>query len=163
MLEFQIIKEFYGDKTAKRSGVPLINHIEEGLVILTYLNASEIAKKAYCLHPIFQSDEALLENYEIKLGKIENKVLICTLEYRTVANEYLSKRIINSLDEIRLSPLEDVNNMLIADKIQNKKDFDVYHKGKHERSDELTIYFNNWLERLGVTEKIYKEVLNLIK
>lgn len=162
MLEYQIIKDYYGDKTAKRSGVPLINHIDEGLVILNYLNASEVAKKAYCLHPIFQSDEALLENYYKYFGIIEKNVLICTIEYRSVANEYLSKRIIKSIDEIRLSPLLDVNHMLIADKIQNKKDFEKYHKDTHIRSKELTEYFNNWLKRLGINKEYYNEIITLI-
>jgi hypothetical protein len=47
--------------------------------------------------------------------------------------------------------------MLIADKIQNRKDFELYHLGKHERSSELDSYFKNWLERLDITEEFYQE------
>jgi hypothetical protein len=47
--------------------------------------------------------------------------------------------------------------MLIADKIQNRKDFELYHKDIHERSDELKQYFFNWLWRLGVWEGNYQE------
>ena len=50
------ICEFYGERRAKRSGVPYINHIDEGLIVLDAINASVHAKRAYCLHPIFQSD-----------------------------------------------------------------------------------------------------------
>ena len=48
--------------------------------------------------------------------------------------------------------------MLIADKIQNRKDFELYHLGKHERSSELEQYFKNWLERLNITEEFYQEI-----
>ena len=50
--------------------------------------------------------------------------------------------------------------ILIADKIQNRKDFELYHLGKHERSDELDSYFKNWLERLNISEEFYQETKN---
>ena len=150
------ILDFYGDKKAKRSQVPLINHIDEGLYIMNKINASETAKKAYCLHPLIQSDEALSENYAL-LSDIDVQVVIALTEYRSVANEYLSKRQIERIDDIRLSPLKEVNDMLIADKIQNKKDFELYHKGIHPRSAELDLYFNNWLRRLNVNDDFYRE------
>ena len=152
--EDQIISNFYGNKIANRSGVRLMNHIDEGLRILEKIGASEIAKRAYCLHPILQSDKEISENYNL-LKNIDNQVVIALVEYRSVANEYLSRKKINSIDDIRLSPLSDVNDMLIADKVQNKKDFELYHKRKHERSDELTKYFDNWLKRLGVPDYFY--------
>lgn len=156
--EYEIISEFYKGQKAKRSNVDLMNHIDEGLYILEKINASDIAKKAYCLHPIVQSDIALEQNYNL-LNNIDNQVVIALIEYRSVANEYLSKRKINSIDEIRLSPLKDVNDMLVADKIQNKKDFDRYHKGKHERSNELDSYFLNWLEKLNITPDCYFKLI----
>jgi hypothetical protein len=70
------------------------------------------------------------------------------MEYRRVANAYLSKREIKSLDDIELSPLHEVNQMLWADKLQNQKDFRLYHMGKHERSDILEQYFINWINKL---------------
>lgn len=155
-VEYQIISNFYKDTKANRSGVFLMNHIDEGLYILEKIGASDVAKKAYCLHPILQSDEALIYNYEL-LNDINSQVLISCVEYRSVANEYLSKRKISSIEEIRLSPLKDVNDMLIADKIQNKKDFEIYHKGNHHRSDELDEYFNKWLTKLNVTDEFYSE------
>ncbi|MDJ1501575.1 hypothetical protein [Xanthocytophaga agilis] len=60
------------------------------------------------------------------------------------------------MEEIRLSPLNEVNQMLIADKIQNRKDFERYHQQSHARSEELTIYFANWLKRLGISEEKYQ-------
>jgi hypothetical protein len=155
-IEYQIISDFYKDMKANRSGVFLMNHIDEGLYILEKIGASDTAKKAYCLHPILQSDEALNKNYEL-LSNVNSQVLISCVEYRSVANEYLSKRKIKSIDEIRLSPLKDVNDMLIADKIQNKKDFELYHKGTHHRSNELDEYFNNWMIKLNISNEFYSE------
>ena len=48
--------------------------------------------------------------------------------------------------------------MLLADKIQNRKDFERYHKGTHQRSAELEQYFKNWLTRLGVSQEFYAEM-----
>jgi hypothetical protein len=70
------------------------------------------------------------------------------MEYRRVANNYLSKRTITSLDDIELSPMLEVNQMLWADKLQNQKDFRAYHLGKHNRSDILEQYFINWINKL---------------
>jgi len=156
-VEYKLISKFYLNKTAKRSGVALINHIDEGLLILSYINASQVAMCAYCIHPLLQSDTDLLNNY-YWLNGVDSKVIILAMEYRSVANEYLSHRKINSIDEIRLSPLDRVNVMLIADKIQNRKDFELYHKGTHPRSEELDVYFKNWLKRLNITEEFYQEV-----
>jgi hypothetical protein len=159
--EYKAISTLYGDKTTKRSGIKLMNHIDEGLYILEKIGASENAKRAYCMHPIAQDDNALLGFYFWRKMNPDyasrHEVTINVMEYRSVANEYLSTRNIRSIDEIRLSPLKDVNDMLIADKIQNRKDFELYHLGKHERSSELDSYFKNWLERLDITEEFYQE------
>ena len=163
--EYKLIANYYGGKKAKRSGLFLMNHIDEGLAILNWIGASELAKKAYCLHPILQADDALVNHNDILFDGVSPSVIIRVMEYRSVANEYLSKREINSVDEIRLSPLKDVNDMLIADKIQNRKDFEMYHEGSHPRSKELAQYFCNWLERLGVTAgqyQDYKERLTIV-
>jgi len=149
MKELDIIKSVYGDSKAQRSGVLLMNHIIEGLEILEKIGAEEDAKKAYCLHPILQSDEALTNNWNTTdLNGIPIKIIILVMEYRKVANAYLSLRKIKSLKDIELSPLQEVNQMLYADKIQNRKDFLLYHYRKHARSTQLFIYFNNWIKKL---------------
>jgi len=53
--------------------------------------------------------------------------------------------------------LKEVNDMLISDKIQNRKDFEIYHLGKHERSSQLDQYFKNWLTKLDISEEQYQE------
>lgn len=156
--EYYMIANYYGFKTTKRTGVYYMNHVDEGLAILEWIGASHLSKKAYAIHPIYQGDEDLAYNKD--LYEIDPKVMLRAIEYRSVANEYLSQRTITSLDEIRLSPLKDVNDMLIADKVQNRKDFELYHYGKHPRSKELMEYFINWLTKLGISEEQYQEFKN---
>ena len=143
--EYQSIKKAYGTRTSKRSGVPLMNHIDEGLIILDQIGASILAKRAYCLHPLYQDDEDLLVNLSPDLMSHFNAYIVAlAIEYRSIANNFLSENIelIKLSDEIRLSPIKDVNMMLIADKVQNRKDFELYHQGTHTLSNELDVYLN---------------------
>ena len=142
---YQLIKSYYGDKTAKRSGVPLMNHIDEGIEILKSINADDVTIDAYCLHPILQSDEAFNSNYEMDFSGIPTSSLILAVEYRRVANSYLSKDKIESFVGFTN---DRIKQMLYADKVQNEKDFKLYHEGTHERSGELRQYFDNWLNIL---------------
>ena len=155
MFELDLVTNFYGDKVTTRTQVPLINHIKEGLLIMQHEKATLPAQRAYCLHPILQSDEALRDNYATLPATLDPQVVLLALEYRNIANQYLSRRQVKDLSEIQLSPLEEVNQMLVADKIQNCKDFELYHKNTHPRSAELTAYFANWFEKLGITTEKY--------
>lgn len=154
-VEYQKIKKHYGNQVAKRSKVPLINHIDEGIAILKEIGANNDTIAAYCLHPLLQADDALTNNIHLLDNYQNNFRVILTMEYRRVANNYLSKRTIQSLDDIELSPLRGVNQMLWADKLQNQKDFRLYHLGKHERSDILEQYFINWINKLEPIIKKY--------
>lgn len=161
-----IITLFYDGKSAKRSKVPYMNHIIEGIAVLDDMNrfGGGAAIGAYALHPLLQQDDDLKRNLPILIRNgISAENIALTMEYRKVANAYLSHRKINNLHDIELSPLRAVNEMLIADKVQNKKDFIIYHKGTHPRSDELEEYFNNWLERLGVSDRTYQEYVKIMK
>lgn len=161
--EWTLIQGFYGDKRAKRSQVPLINHIIEGVEILDTLQSPFHAKGAFCIHPMVQADDDLRNNFDDLRKLVGGDVLALAIEYRSVANEYLSRRNISSIEEIRLSPLYEVNQMLIADKVQNYKDFILYHHGTHPRSTELHHYFRNWIARLeceGIMDEIFPEWRN---
>jgi hypothetical protein len=144
---YTLIKSYYGDKKAKRSGVLFIKHIDEGLKILDFIKALSIVKDAYCLHPIFQSDEDFNANKYKFFKGIPQPAIILAMEYRRVANSYLSKDKVS--DFVGFSCIE-VKQMLIADKVQNYKDFLIHHYGKHERSSELYEYFHNWFNLLGI-------------
>lgn len=142
---YQKIKKHYGNIVTKRSNIPLINHIDEGLVILNELNASQDAKDAYCLHPLLQSDEDFLNHYKDDYTGINTSAIILTMEYRRVANSYLSTGKMKNFVGFTST---DIYHMLYADKKQNEKDFALYHEGKHKRSKELREYFDNWLNIL---------------
>jgi hypothetical protein len=138
---YKIIQEHYGETIAKRSGVKLMNHIDEGIEILKSIDADEVTIDAYCLHPILQSDEAFNENYKMDFEGVSTETLLLVMEYRRVANSYLSR---NKMGDFVGFTNDRVKQMLYADKIQNEKDFKLYHEGNHERSEELREYFNNW-------------------
>lgn len=161
---YAAICDFYAGKKAARSGLPYMNHIDEGLLVLDARGVDARTMDAYCLHPLVQADADLVANLrELEsaascLDGVEARVM----EYRSVANEYLSRRIITTIYQIRLSPISDVNEMLIADKVQNYKDFVQHHLGVHPRSDALELYFHNWLKRLGVDVVEVVRLHNLI-
>lgn len=157
--EYRAIADHYGDRTAKRSGELLINHIDDGLRILVAIGASERAQRAYCLHPLVQSDDDLATSYP-RLAELTDdpQVLALALEYRNIANRTLSTRALETAADISLSPLGEVNDMLIADKVQNRADFVKHHLGTHPRSAELDRYFRLWLERLGVDDERYAQL-----
>jgi hypothetical protein len=67
------------------------------------------------------------------------------MEYRRVANSYLSK---DKIENFVGFTNDKIKQMLFADKVQNEKDFALYHEGTHARSKELREYFNNWLNIL---------------
>lgn len=159
--EYDAIKSFYGDKITNRSGVPLMNHIDEGIEIMVGRGASERAILAYTIHPIFQGDSAFTDimNFEnwhtYNINHIERPIIIRVMEYRRAANAYLCKPstdnwAIDDMKEAIGLLLPDIREMLIADKIQNQRDFLKYHYGTHTRSKELDQYFKNWLEILEV-------------
>lgn len=164
--EFKAISAFYGDKVAKRSQVPLINHIKEGMAIMQYIGASEEAIRAYMIHPMFQNDDDLTSSglAFASSGLADPYVIALTMEYRQRANAWLSDKIetINNM-EFRDIPgptsgnIRAVRHMLIADKVQNYKDFLKYHAETHARSKELDVYFKVWLKELGVNDEMFQE------
>jgi hypothetical protein len=163
MEAYDLISAYYGDKKAKRSGVRYMNHIDEGLLILDAIAATQVAKAAFCLHPILQDDGNLQRNLAMAVAAIDDALVIAiAMEYRNVANRYLCCRQIDSPAAIYLGPVPDVHDMLVADKVQNRKDFYAHHYGKHSKSRELDRYFRNWLTALGITESTYHRLASYI-
>ena len=145
--EFKAVERYYGSSKANRSRQLKIKHVIEGVDILNSRGADLDTQRAFCLHPLLQADEAL---QWVDVANFSPTAVLYAAEYRSVANAYLAHRQVESLEEIRLSPLPQVNEMLVADKIQNYRDFISYHKWTHARSKELDKYFNNWLKKLGI-------------
>lgn len=148
---YHMILGFYGDRTANRSGIPLINHINEGLFILASVDASLETMQAWCLHPIVQANEdfsnvlgdsSLIDDADIA-------PLILAMEYRHAANSYLSQMILTQEEKVALrqkvNQFEQVRFMLVADKIQNHKDFIMQPSGTYENEERLQEYFLDWI------------------
>lgn len=160
--EYLAISAYYGDQRAQRSNVRLMDHIDQGILILKAIGAPLTAARGYCLHPIFQLDDALVSEgmaFMQKHGMSEP--VLFALEYRGIANAYLSQHAMPPKG-IRLSPIPEVNMMLIADKVQNRKDFELHHKGTHPKSERLDAYFKEWLQFLGITEDVYEALIKEI-
>lgn len=167
LMGYMYIKEFYGDQRAKRSQVPLMNHITEGIWIMHDRGISSDAMNAFALHPMFQADDAMAKynTDELHINLIRQmpaRIIVMAMEYRNIANRHLSHDVVPTTG-IKLSPLTEVNEMLVADKVQNRKDFEIYHKGTHPRSKELDQYFHDWLDALGISEVQYQAYLTLIE
>jgi hypothetical protein len=158
-----IIRRFYGDRKARRSGVPFIAHIDDGLNILVALDASIAAQQAFCLHPILQADDdfAVAFTGPLRGVAVDPQALALAVEYRRCANGHLSTHPPASLASLSLAPFVEIEHMLIADKVQNRRDFDRHHRD-HPRAVELTAYFHRWLEKLGVNEARYLELVEVI-
>lgn len=157
--EWRAIRDHYGERTARRSGVRLMAHIDEGLVILERWGASALTGRAWCLHPLVQSDADLIETTRLgRLTGCDPHAVTLAMAYREAANAHLSTA--DPAAPIALSPLAEVNTMLVADKVQNRKDFERHHAGTHPRSDALTAYFARWLARLGVDEPAYRRLVD---
>lgn len=159
--EYAAIQDAYEGKFAQRSGVPYIQHIDEGLWVLDQIGASQNARLAYCLHPLCQGDSDL-GTFDSTLAS-SPQVLMAAIEYRNTANAYLSHHWAEPNRVAKTSPLSDVNEMLLADKVQNFKDFEVHHLGTHPNSDALNAYFREWLKTLGVGIGVYRYFANGLK
>lgn len=150
---YELIEMFYNTQCAKRSGVPLMNHIHEGLEILDALCADQVTKEAFCLHPLVQNSPDSNE-LDFDSSQISTEVMELSFEYKEKANSYLCRPDtdwVTSSNDVALlvgELSERCRLMLIADKIQNQKDFYIYHSSTHARAWQLFEYFLNWLNFL---------------
>lgn len=182
--EFRAIASFYGERRAERSQVPLIRHIHEGVAIIEALRDQlpddrnhydfPRAARAYCLHPLFQNDAELHHAGRVYAGSAvpgdSAFLVMLAMEYRWRANNWLADKVSfihynDGAPPLLLprgfpdaGPMPEVRAMLIADKVQNRKDFLRHHKGTHARSAELDLYFQVWLEHLGVSDSLYEQL-----
>lgn len=137
-----------------------MQHIHEGIQILEWIRASDETISAYMLHPIFQADDDVAQAFiDPELDTISAGVMLLVMEYRNKANAYLCRPETDNytLADLPTLPVLEVRDMLIADKVQNRKDFELHHKGTHPRSDQLDSYFKLWLQHLGIEEKTYQD------
>lgn len=160
----EFIFSVYGNKRAKRSSVPLINHILEGYIILNLLGLSvDDTEQAYALHPVFQSGKAndLIALTEYTQNRNTNIITANTVlnaqTYAIIANSLLYTEFASGgLVPSELYRSKIVKNMLIADKVQNYKDFRLYHK-THKNQD-LADYFKYWLESMSMSIEAFEQL-----
>ena len=165
---YALVSRTYKDRTEARSGLPLMNHIDEGFRILEAIGANDAAMRAYFIHPLVQDDESL-KKFFYGEERIENmygadwngEILLLAMEYRSVANAFLSDMTILGVDQIRLSPLKEVNDMLIASKVLDRKNFENLKNISRDCFDILDKYFKLWLERLGISERQYQKLCKI--
>jgi len=167
---YQMVKHFYADQTAKRSKIPLINHIDEGMKLLEYFNADDYTIAAYAVHPLVQDNEIRQKQIDNGIvATIDPTVLKLAYDYSTIANDYLCRNNTDNYDYRTIMNIiaGHINHgcdsraliMLKADKAQNRKDFEIAHLGTHPRSDQLHEYFKKWLNVLGISEYEYTNIL----
>lgn len=169
---YELIERFYGKRRAKRSGVLLMDHIDQGLIVLDALRAGQPTKDAFCLHPLFQADAELTTiGLDVSHAYSNAYTIMLVMEYRQWANAWLSDKATHTGGRDGTfvqhgtptpGPLLEVKHMLIADKVQNYKDFCAHHYGTHARSKELDFYFKTWLRALGVSNERYLDLCALI-
>lgn len=162
---YQQISFAYQNLFARRSKLPYIKHIDEGITILEKIGASPVAVEAFILHPLFQSDRELFKiwfNHTNPIKEINPRVVVLCMEYRAVANAFLSKDV--GIKQPELSVIPAVNHMLIADKVQNQADFIRFQSCTGDNAtmtpqdySRLEKYFRLWREELTV---FYPELMS---
>lgn len=136
--EYKIISKYYEGKFAQRSGLPYINHIHEGCLMLE----TDLEKKAFMLHPIFQNGD----QDKVDLSGISDMVKAMSKQYADVANNYLPKDWEKKPPDIPYT----IKDMLYADKVQNYKDFRAHiDKINPSRHNQLETYFHKWFKVLN--------------
>lgn len=157
--EYMLISAYYGNKCTERSHIPLMNHIREGIKLLIAWDRPENEQRAFAIHPIIQNTGSLMVRTSLPSDSrpIHHDVFDLAKEYATKANSYLCRKETDGLtmedDETELMELLGVMSpgcawMLLADKVQNQKDFRTYHWFSHPRATQLERYFNLWIRTL---------------
>lgn len=147
------VQHLYGDRRALRSGRFLMAHIDEGLFLLATRGAAPEVCQAFCLHPLVQGDEELAASLSTLAGLPAVPVALA-MEYRHRANAHLPHHRPATPNP---GPLPEIVEMLVADKIQNRKDFEVSLRGHIPNTLRLDAYFQEWFAALGISEDVYAE------
>jgi len=160
VIEYEAIRSAYGERKAKRSGLPYLRHIDQGLLLLRFLKADDEVLRAWCLHPIFQLDELFVPLMKgdypaVNPLQASSRILVLAMEYRAVANAFLTHDV-DRPGGPRISRIPEVNMMLVADKVQNWRDarLHLYSKIDAEKATSLNRYFLTWLNALGVSFEV---------
>lgn len=148
--EYRLVEAVLGDEREAGSDTFRMNYVDEGLGVLTQLGASKLAKRAFCLVPLLQDDVALGKYFDAISTALDDipggtATIALALEYRNVANGWLPGR--QAPVGVLLSPLKEVNDMLIADK--------VYRRNMLTSAQTATLdaHYQTWLKALGALDR----------
>jgi hypothetical protein len=103
--------------------------------------------RAFCLHPLVQNgllqpNPDILSSYLVaEEYSIAANSYLCRSENDTMSIAKLRKRLGDNLSQ-------EAAFMLLADKVQNQKDFRLHHWFSHERRFQLDRYFEIWIDTL---------------
>ena len=121
-----------------------------------------IVQQAFALHPLVQPDEELQKHFELLAG-CDPIAVALAMEYRWVANNGVRRVVANNGWKITLSIFPVINQMLVADKVQNRKDFlATFDRNDSANFIELNRYFDAWLYALNVTDEAYKRFISAL-
>lgn len=159
--EWRIAKEILAPQRSNRTQVSYFDHIEEGIKILEDLDTSLACQRAFVIHPLLQPDPVIFENM-LWVPEFEQTALVLCMEYRWVANLGTRKALRANGGKITLSVLQEVNTMLVADKIQNRKLFETRLPKNDPDYEEIRQYFSLWMDALDISERIYQHYAAMI-
>lgn len=163
---YELVKKWYGNMRAKRSGRKYIEHIKEGCFLLDILYNDMDLRAAFCIYPIIQSDVDYESNIDILKNwakySFSQEALSMAIEYRKCANLYSSKDKIKHPWDINTGN-DEVKKLLIADKIQNWKDaMDYVYPIDWKSKPRLDHYFSSWLFALNIDGE-YGNLMNKLR
>ena len=157
--EWLLAKEYLSSKFTSRTGLCYFNHVVEGCEILRRYGADIVVQQAFCLHPLTQSDADLTQCVQ-HFRSCDPYAVALVMEYRWIANQYTLHNLNSKNWVITHSPLAEVDTMLVADKVQNRKDFlKHFTPSNHPKYDDLVYYFDYWLCELNITEQHYQKLI----
>lgn len=155
---YRVIEHYYDNKKAKRSGIYYMNHIDEGLALFSAWFSENSIKDAYCLHPIYQDNIDAVTKLSFMSDAYSKEITKLAHDYAIAANSYLPKK--GSPQDVPTLNYK-LKTMLIADKIQNRKDFELYNQN-HPNYKDLALYFRRWFDILDISEKEYEKWKNYL-
>lgn len=158
-LEWITAKKYLSGVKSKRTKADYFEHVQEGVKILQILEQPLVVQAAFAIHPLYQNDKALT-NYFPLLSTFDPTAVALTMEYRSIANQGIRSEVKKNNWTIKLSCLFSVNQMLVSDKIQNRKLFLSKYPKNASDYMEIDKYFNTWLNALDISAKQYEDIVN---
>lgn len=161
--EWNISRERLEGVFARRTGVSHFDHVSQGIKVMRVLNSPLIAQIAFTLHPLFQEDTALEQNWRL-LPSCDPVAVDLVMAYRQVANAGTRLKVQANGWRVKTGDNGLVREMLVADKVQNRYCFERFYPELDSPSGQgLRRYFKIWLDVLGVSEGRYQELCDAIK